>query len=88
MLQNPNNTCIFGIFGENPFYFEELPPPCVCPGSQASDDLYRNRLRSLLGVDSLVGEVADLITSHGKLDSTYCAHPGPTETNKPFQNKP
>ena len=46
---------------------EPLTPKCI----SASDELYRNRLRALLGVDELVGEVADLVASHGQLDNTY-----------------
>ena len=46
---------------------EPLTEKCI----NASDDLYRNRLRALLGVDALVGEVADLIQTHGQLDQTY-----------------
>lgn len=46
---------------------EPLTEKCI----NASDDLYRNRLRALLGVDDLVGEVADLVQAHGQLDSTY-----------------
>ena len=36
-----------------------------------SDSLYRNRLRALLGVDQLVGAVADKLLAHDLLDSTY-----------------
>jgi N-acetylglucosamine-6-sulfatase len=46
---------------------EPLTPRCI----SASDDLYRNRLRSLLGVDQMVGEVADIVMAHGQLDRTY-----------------
>ena len=38
---------------------------------QHSDSLYRNRLRALLGVDELVGAVADTLLAHNLLDSTY-----------------
>eukprot|EP00038_Savillea_parva_P026063 m.51112 g.51112 ORF g.51112 m.51112 type:complete len:719 (+) comp7286_c0_seq1:47-2203(+) len=41
----------------------------LCAGH--SDQLYRNRLQALLGVDALVGAVADTIQSLGRLDSTY-----------------
>lgn len=36
-----------------------------------SDQLYRNRLQALLGVDALVGAVADTLLEAGRLDSTY-----------------
>ena len=39
--------------------------------ANASDELFRNRLRSLLGVDQLVGEVADLLESYGQLNNTF-----------------
>ena len=48
---------------------EQEPLTALC--ASASDELYRNRLRALLGVDQLVGEVADLLMKHNQLDSTY-----------------
>lgn len=46
-------------------------PPMDDQCAQHSDSLYRNRLRSLLGVDQLVGAVADKLLAHDLLDSTY-----------------
>ncbi len=37
----------------------------------ASDELFRNRLKALLGVDRMIQSVADLIQSYGQLDNTY-----------------
>ena len=37
----------------------------------ASDELYRNRLRALLGVDELVGAIADVLLDADRLKSTY-----------------
>ena len=39
--------------------------------ASASDELFRNRLRALLGVDRLVGQVADLLMAHDALNDTY-----------------
>jgi arylsulfatase A-like enzyme len=45
----------------------EMSANCI----ERSDSLYRNRLRSLLGVDDMVNRVADLLESTGELDNTY-----------------
>jgi N-acetylglucosamine-6-sulfatase len=36
-----------------------------------SRELYRNRLRALLGVDDLIGQLVDALQSMGKLDNSY-----------------
>ena len=35
------------------------------------EELYRNRLRTLLGVDEIIGRLVDTLESMGKLDDTY-----------------
>ena len=46
-------------------------PPMSANCIERSDSLYRNRLRALIGVDDLVGRVADLLETTGELDRTY-----------------
>jgi len=46
-------------------------PPLSDLCATHSDQLYRNRLQALLGVDALVGAVADTLQDAGRLDSTY-----------------
>ena len=46
-------------------------PPMTQLCAGYSDSLYRNRLRSLLGVDALVAAIADTLLAAGRLDSTY-----------------
>lgn len=46
-------------------------PPLTDLCVSYSDNLYRNRLQSLIGVDSLVEAVVDTIFQAGKLDNTY-----------------
>eukprot|EP00730_Choanoeca_flexa_P002376 TRINITY_DN11027_c0_g1_i9.p1 TRINITY_DN11027_c0_g1~~TRINITY_DN11027_c0_g1_i9.p1 ORF type:complete len:267 (+),score=42.99 TRINITY_DN11027_c0_g1_i9:789-1589(+) len=37
----------------------------------ASDSLYQNRLRTLIDVDEMVGDIADLLQQHNALNNTY-----------------
>ena len=46
-------------------------PPLSAACARSSDELYRNRLRALIGVDRLVGAVAALLQQHDALDETY-----------------
>ena len=46
-------------------------PPLSAACVRSSDELYRDRLRALLGVDRLVGAVAALLQQHDALDQTY-----------------
>lgn len=46
-------------------------PPMDARCALASDSLYQNRLRALLGVDEMIRDVTDLIQSYGALNNTY-----------------
>ena len=61
----------WNVSGADKHWMVQVQEPLTEKCAAASDELYRNRLRSLLGVDQLVGEVADLLMQHGQLESTY-----------------
>ncbi|WP_235030333.1 sulfatase family protein [Nonomuraea solani] len=46
-------------------------PPLSQPARDAIDERFRTRLRSMLGVDDLVGSVVSALEEAGKLDNTY-----------------
>ncbi|MFG3442290.1 sulfatase [Nonomuraea sp. NPDC047897] len=57
------------VSGE-PAWLRETPP--LTDGQIARiDERYRSRMRSMLGVDDLVGTVVDTLARSGKLDDTY-----------------
>ncbi|WP_236715179.1 sulfatase [Nonomuraea pusilla] len=53
-----------------PLWLRSL-PPLDAAQIAAVDDRYRTRLRSMLGVDDLVGTVIETLRATGKLDNTY-----------------
>ncbi|MEU0571801.1 sulfatase [Nonomuraea sp. NPDC005983] len=55
---------------KEPLWLRSLPP--IGPaGIDGVDERYRRRMRSMLGVDDLVGEVINTLRETGKLDDTY-----------------
>lgn len=70
LLQAPR-TPNYNLLGADHHYVIRSQPPLTDKVEMESDELFRNRWRSLLSVDDIVRELVPLLSKYNQLDNTY-----------------